>query len=97
MSEFVTIQHRQYKSIDGMREEIWCNGKKIAEHPLYYMPFRPISVDWNWLQLSTMHRTMFMPWDGSDAAYSSIDGSCLVKALVKQGPCALALYKGGVA
>lgn len=99
MNDMVEVQYRYFRTPDGgAREEVWCQGKLIAEHPLHdwWLPGRRSLIDYNWLSFATLHRQIFTG-DAPGATHSWIDGSCICTAIQKQGPCALTIYRGEVA
>lgn len=81
-NDLVQIQYRYFRTEDGgARQEIWCKGRLLAEHPVW---------GYNWASLYGLYRPQpwippFYPWDDE----------CMETALVRQGSCSLALYNGG--
>jgi hypothetical protein len=57
-------------------------------------PWRGYGITSSWYTLATMHRSIFMPAHTSDDKRAWWDGSCLVTALVKEGPKSIVLYRG---
>lgn len=76
--DLVEVQERYYRQPDGrVRQEVWCGGQMLYE-----------SIAFNFWY-NVMRPRVWMPWQDPRSAISVIDGSCLVTALVKEGPKAI--------
>lgn len=81
----------------------WHGKEPVVEFPRVEWPWRQHGAFDSTFPLMFLHRTLFLQPDPRSvimmhdpkATHAWWDGSCLVTALVKCGPCALVLYRGG--
>ena len=82
-NDWVQVDYKFFRQPDGkIRQEIWAGTKLLNDS---------IAMNFWYTVFNPQPRFMMPrqdPWD----ARSCIDGSCLVTALVKEGPKAMVMY-----